>query len=208
MPAEFVYTYRLRSEPALEPMGTGPAEQWQVLGWTRGDQLLLSSGTGAVIAERGETGAKEGLGFDPSEIWGASPVDNLMLVVEGNRARLVMPGEGEGPALDLGGALPGDGAWSPEGSHVAVALVTRRGIRAKTSLALIDTATGEVSEVPDSAGAQGSVAWLGDGSAFAYSRAAPGNPRRLKAVLCTIDLECEPLFDYKEGVTLLALTGT
>jgi hypothetical protein len=204
--AEFLYTYDANSRrPAPRGVGSGPAARWSLFGWTRGDNLLISSGQGAAIVPVGDAENSEGLGFGPSEIWGASPVDNLLLIVEGRGARLVMPGEGEGPAVDLGGALPGDGTWSPEDSHIAVALVTRQGIRAETTLALIDTATGEVNEVPDSDGAQGPVAWLEDGSAFAFSRVSPEDPRRLEAVLCSIDLTCEPLFDYREGVALLAL---
>jgi hypothetical protein len=205
-PAEFVYTYDVESaDPRPKGLGSGPSESWAVLGWTRTDNLLITAGTTSAILPVEEPEEPELLGFSPSEIWGASPVENLMLVVEGTVARLVMPGEGEGPALDLGRALPGDGTWSPGGSHIAVALVTRKGFEARTSLALIDAATGDVTEVPDSAGAQGSVAWLEDGSAFAYSRAKQESPKRLEAVLCSIDLQCEPLFDYKEGVVLLVL---
>jgi hypothetical protein len=204
-PGEFVYTYDLAAaDPQAEGLGSGPAESWAILGWTRTDSLLITAGSTSAILPVGAEDP-ELLGFGASEIWGASPVENLMLILDGKRARLIMPGEGERATLDLGGALPGDGTWSPEGSHIAVALVTRKGIRAETTLALIDAATGDLSEVHDSAGAQGSVAWMEDGSAFVYTRVSPDDPKRLQAVLCSVDLECEALFDYKEGVSLLAL---
>jgi hypothetical protein len=89
------------------------------------------------------------------------------MIVDQQGARPIYPDEGEGPTLELGDAVPGDGSWSPDGSTVAAALVTRDGFEAQTSLAVLDVPTGEVTDVPDSDGAQGSVPWTADGTAFA-----------------------------------------
>jgi len=189
----------------------GANSSWQVLGFTEDETIVALAGTssGPPYAVYGAAGApaaeRRTLGFEPSEIWGVSPTEFQILVVEDARAFLTKPGQGAAPPLDrLAKTRLGDGAWSPDGRYISLAALNVKGGRVASSrLVLIDVDGNRVMNVPQSAGAQGGVAWSPDASSFAYTRAAG---RRLEAVVCALDgLDCEPAFDWAQGVRLLGL---
>jgi hypothetical protein len=190
----------------------GANASWQVLGLTADGIIVAIAGsstgqTGFIISS--EKGAppseREPLGFPPSDVWGVSPAEYRLLLTDEERPSFALPGLGGGGALpDLKGLRLGDGAWSPDGAHIALAGLKVRGGRvAESNMMLIDVESAEVEKVPHSDGAQGGVAWSPDGGSFAYTRAAG---RRLEAVTCSIDdVECSTAFDWGQGVRLLAL---
>jgi WD40-like Beta Propeller Repeat len=189
----------------------GANESWQVLGLTEEDTIVAVAGSttvapyivyapaGTPISER------RPLGFRPSEVWGVSPSEFRILIAKEGRPFLAAPGEGVQPPLkELKDIRLGDGEWSPDGRHIVLAAfeAQRDGVP-ESELTLITVESGDVTQIPDSDGAQGGVAWSADGRSFAYTRAAG---RRLEAVTCSIDdLECSTAFDWGQGVRLLAL---
>jgi hypothetical protein len=208
VPAEFIYTYEARQNNEVPAgVGSGPARKWVLLGWTRGNSVIASTGKNTTIIALDSPGVREVIAFQRQEILGASPTDNLLLIIKGNKVRMGAPGEGATQRVDFGDVVPTGGAWSPDGTRIAVAFVSKTGGQPSRGLALVAAESGgEVVEVPGSEGAQGSVAWLPDGESFVYSRAAPGNPRRNQAVHCTVELECEPLFFHEKSGTMLAIS--
>jgi hypothetical protein len=206
VPAEFIYTYEARQTNEVPAgVGSGPARKWVLLGWTRGNSIIGSSGKNSTIISLDRPGERKVIAFHRREILGASPTDNLLLIIKGNKVRMGAPGEGAEQRVDFGDVVPTDGMWSPDGTRIATPIVSKSN-ESSRKLALVAAESGEVVEVPGSEGAQGSVAWLSGGESFVYSRAAPANPRRNQAVHCTVELECEPLFLHKKSGTMLAIS--
>jgi Tol biopolymer transport system component len=184
------------------------ANRWTIVGWMDDHVLGLGADGKVTLGEPGDAFAEvEQLDLSPSEVWGISPVERTILVVEGGRAYFLhtdgQPASSgtQGAEIALDGGRLGDGTWSPDGDTVAAARLDRRA----SDLVVIDVGSGDVTDVLDSEGAQGNVVWSPDASSFSYVRVDPSSRGRLQAVLCTTDLECEPLFSWKEGVRLLAL---
>jgi WD40-like Beta Propeller Repeat len=207
VPAEFIYTYEPGgdNDGVPEGAGSGPARKWVLLGWTRGNSIIGSSGKNSTIISLDRPGERKVIAFHRREILGASPTDNLLLIIKGNKVRMGAPGEGAAQRVDFGDVVPTDGMWSPDGTRIATPIVSKSN-ESSRKLALVAAESGEVVEVPGSEGAQGSVAWLSGGESFVYSRAAPANPRRNQAVHCTVELECEPLFLHKKSGSMLAIS--
>jgi hypothetical protein len=177
----------------------GPALGYSLLGWSGETVLALRAPGEAVLGD-------DELPYRPAELWGASPAGEIFLQVDDDGARFTRV-DAQAPAaeVDLDGARLGDGAWSFDGSTVAVALLEPVGVRLSSRLALIDTESGAVSEVPGGGGAQGQVVWSADSKRFAYVRVDPDKKSRLQAVVCTVEFDCRPLFSWGQGVTLLGL---
>lgn len=93
----------------------------------------------------------------------------------------------------------GDGAWSPDGSTIAVVQVGEGPSR----VLLIDGGTGEVRTVDEGNGAQGNVVWSHDSQTFAFVRVDPENKLKLQAVVCGASGACQPGFSWDRGVLLL-----
>jgi hypothetical protein len=177
----------------------GAALGYSLLGWSGETVLALRAPGEAVLGD-------EELPYRPAELWGASPVGEIFLQVDDDGARFIrVDAQAPSAEVDLDGARLGDGTWSFDGSTVAVVLLEPVGVRLSSRLALIDTESGAVSEVPGGGGAQGQVVWSGDSKRFAYVRVDPDKKSRLQAVMCTVDLDCRPLFSWVQGVTLLGL---
>jgi WD40-like Beta Propeller Repeat len=185
------------------------ANQWSLIGWTTEHRIMATSllFNSVVVGYPGATfDDTETLGLEPAEVWGISPSEYALLVVKSGRTFFAYPGEGEGSTVELGGALLGDGRWSPDGKKIA-AVAIKQGSRGtpKSSLVVIDVETGEAEAVPGSRDAQSAAVWTQDSAFFAYSRVDPHNPSKLQAVLCTAKLRCKHLFSWTQGVALLAL---
>jgi hypothetical protein len=177
----------------------GPALGYSLLGWSGETVLALRAPGEAVLGD-------EELPYRPAELWGASPVGEIFLQVDDDGARFIrVDAQAPSAEVDLDGARLGDGTWSFDGSTVAVVLLEPVGARLSSRLALIDSESGAVSEVPGGSGAQGQVVWSGDSKRFAYVRVDPDKKSRLQAVMCTVELDCRPLFSWGQGVTLLGL---
>jgi dipeptidyl aminopeptidase/acylaminoacyl peptidase len=177
----------------------GPALGYSLLGWS-GETVLALRAPGEAVLGDAE------LPYPPAELWGASPAGEIFLQVDDDGARFMrVDAQAPSAEIDLGGARLGNGAWSFDGSTVAVVLLDPVGARVSTRLVLIDTESGAVSEVPGGAGAQGQVVWSADSKRFAYVRVDPDEKSRLQAVACTVEPACRPLFSWGQGVTLLGL---
>jgi hypothetical protein len=192
------------STEGVTAIGSGT---WSIIGWTfdhhilaasRHNEAMMLGFPGAVYEEI------QNLTFTPDQVWGISPTEpTLFVLVDGRTVLTTAAGDGGGGEtidVDLTGT-PGDGAWSPTGAHIAVVAVGSRG--GATGLVVIDSATGAVTKVDGSKGAQGNVVWSTDGQTFAYTRVDPDARTSLQAVVCTVDLRCDPLFSWDEGVRLL-----
>lgn len=191
---EEVVVYHLPGAPVKTAAPTD--ERWALVGWQDTSVVAIGSRSGVVsIPSNGEPISK--LRLPPSRLWGVSPAQGTRLMVGGRGP--VLAAEGATDVDGLEGTL-GDGAWSWNGSHIAVVEVASR----NTSLALIDTSTAEATEVPEGRGAQGNVVWSGDGARFAFVRVDPEARGKLQAVVCSIAPECDPAFSWTRGVRLLA----
>lgn len=187
-------------EPAIV---IGPGE-WTITGWGPAGVVGVPFGPGeAAVAGPTGTGEAEELGYASHELWGISPTDAAALLVEDGRTVLVT-GDGSEATVDLGAATPGEGSWAPDGERIAVAAIAGGG---ENRMALIDAASGEVTEVPESDGAQGDVIWSADSSWFGFVKVSSVDPGSLEAVVCSVDLDCGSELTWKEGVDLLALKG-
>jgi hypothetical protein len=173
----------------------GPAAAYSLLGWA-GDEILALRAPGVTVLGDHE------LPLEPAEVWGASPDGDALLRANADAASFLDVSTGRPLArVDLDGAALGDGAWSFDGANIGVVLVRAAGTR----LALIDSGTGAVVDVPDSSGAQGQVVWTANSSRFAFVRVDPADAGKLQVVTCTIGLDCRSLFSFRQGVRLLGL---
>jgi hypothetical protein len=183
---------------------------WSILGWGGTESIVAIALTSEPFLVANSPGAgheaRQVLGFAPAEVWGTSPASYTILVVgHENGTFFASPGEGTQPPLEGLGARLGDGAWAPDGETIAAALITGR-VAAKTRLIMIDVAGNKYEVMEDTEGVQGNVVWAEDSESFAYVRTSPERKSRLEAVLCEVDdFECEPLFDWREGIKLLGL---
>jgi hypothetical protein len=183
---------------------------WSILGWGGTDTIVaiaLASEPFLVVNSPGAGHeARQVLGFAPAEVWGTSPASYTILVVgHEDGTFFASPGEGTQPPLEGLGGLLGDGAWAPDGETIAAALIRGR-VAAKSRLVMIDVAANTYEVMEGSEGVQGNVVWAEDSESFAYVRTSPERKGRLEAVLCEEDdFECEPLFDWREGIKLLGL---
>jgi Tol biopolymer transport system component len=204
-PAERVVAYGAESVASSEKSSRvllGANLGWSILGWTDGDRVAaIASSQGIRFSlGPGEESAPV-VGFPPSEIWGVSPTEFTLLIVQEDRAYFASPGEGVSPALDLDGRRLGGGTWAPTGEKVAAVLVGKgRG----SELGVVDVESVDIAIVPDSRGAHGDVIWGPDGS-FVYTRVQRDSSDQLEAVICSSEIECEELFSWDEDVSLLTL---
>jgi hypothetical protein len=196
---EEVVAYNLKEPDVTGKTIADPALGYSLLGWS-GETVLSLRAPGVAVL------GNEELPFPPAEVWGASPAGEIFLHVDDDGARFTRV-DAQAPVaeIDLNGASLGDGTWSFDGRTVAVVLLESAGARLKSRLALIDAATGSLSEVPGGRGAQGQLVWTSDSDRFAFTRIDPDNPVKLQAVSCSIALNCRSLFSFREGITLLGL---
>ena len=178
-------------------LASSPADRgWSLVGWGPGEVVAIGSDAGAVtISESG--GAVSALGTTPAELWGASPSDTTVMLVSAGGARL-QQGSANVTVRGVSGALA-DGAWSWTGRHVAAVEI----VGGRSTLVLIDVASGRSTDVRGGRGAEGNVVWSLDGETFAFVRVDPDARSLLQAVVCHTDLVCEPAFSWSEGVRLL-----
>jgi hypothetical protein len=185
------------------------ADRWSLIGWTSDDRILAISFIfdNVVVGDLGSSiDEVQTLGLQPAEVWGISPTEYVVLLVRKRQSVFDYAGQREGSVIDLKGAMLGDGTWAPTGEHVAaIAIKQRRTQLPGSQLVLIAVASGAVQKVPGGENAQAAAAWAQDGGSFAYTRVHPQNAGKLQAVLCTMALECRPLFSWSEGISLLAL---
>jgi hypothetical protein len=206
--AERIVVYPI---PSGKPEVTHGADAgWSILGWGGTESIVAIALTSEPFLVVNSPGAghetRQVLGFAPAEVWGTSPASYTILVVgHENGTFFASPGEGSQPPLEGLGARLGDGAWAPDGETIAAALITGR-VTAKSRLVMIDVPGNKYEVMEDTEGVQGNVVWAEDSESFAYVRTSPERKGRLEAVLCEVDdFECEPLFDWREGIKLLGL---
>ena len=185
------------------------ADRWSIIGWTAEDQILATSliFQNVVLGHPGATSEEaETLNLEPAEVWGVSPSEYTLLVVQDGRTFFASPGVGEGASVHLKGALLGDGTWSPDGKKIAAVAIEQRGQASpRSELVVLDVATGKVKEVPRSKNAQSAAVWSQDSHFFAYVRVDPASASKLQGVICSIELNCDTLFSWGQGVALLSL---
>jgi hypothetical protein len=179
-----------------EELGSSPPDRaWSLVGWRPGEVVAIGADRGAVVVSA--SGATRSLAnVTPAQLWGASPTEGTLLRVTKEGAHL--GGESSGSVRGVSGSL-GDGAWSWTGRHVAAVELAG----GRSSLVVIDVASGRSIGVPGSRGAQGNVVWSVDGKTFAYVRVHPEARSRLQAVVCSAGLDCKPAFGWTEGIRLL-----
>jgi Tol biopolymer transport system component len=188
-----------------EPSTAIGAGSWSILGATSAGDVIATSRHNLVVAQ-GFPGATAEqiteLPFQPQEVWGISPVGDKILAIRAGQTQIAdLSGQVLATPV-VEGALA-DGAWSPDGRFIGAALITNKG---RSALLLIDTTSGVVTEVPESAGAQGNVLWAPGATAFAYVRPMEDNRSRLEAVVCeVVEIICKAAFSWDEGVKLLSL---
>jgi hypothetical protein len=150
----------------------------------------------------------------PASVWGGSPSGEQVLLAGANTAEFRSVGDrglgSAGTVVAIPGTL-GQGAWSPDGTMIAAALIgdVKGGIP-KTELVTVateDRPGGRVQTVSRSSGAAGQVVWSGDGDSLVYVRSAGPRDLDLEAVRCSRppDGPCESLFSWRRGVALLHL---
>ncbi|MFN2490321.1 MAG: TolB family protein [Actinomycetota bacterium] len=185
-----------------------PAGAWGLLAWV-GEWLLVSDARdlAATIAVSPE-GQRATLALAPSEIWGGSPDGRWLLRVTSDGAEMLELADGAptGHEVRVGGrsAALAEGSWSPDGSRLAVIELPRGG---PGRVVVIEKGHAGASPVDGSRGAAGTILWLPDGDGLVFARTKRGARGRLEAVRCSVGGEtpCEPLFSWREGVTLLRL---
>jgi hypothetical protein len=183
-----VVTYDLDGDSTQVLAGNG----WTILGWSDDQVAAVGQGTTVLANSEGSTD----LGFEPSVIWGVSPVEETVVSVASEQPEIVHGDEVIPVAIDGGMA---DGAWSPNGRHIVVVQVGDGPSRA----VLVDTTTGAATEIAEGQGAQGNVVWDGDSERFAFVRVDPDDKLKLQAVVCDVQGPCDPGFSWTRGVVLL-----
>lgn len=193
---EAIHVYQL---PGSSRQTAAPDDElWSIVGWQGTDIVAIGSRSGAVaISSLGDEVTP--LDVPAIELWGVSPVSVTHLRVSDDRVRL--EGAIEGGIGGLEGGTLGNGTWSWDGTRIASVAVSDGGV---TSLVVINTRTRGVRQAPGSRGAQGNVVWSVGNDRFAYVRVDEDDRSRLEAVVCTIELECDELFNWARGVQLLA----
>jgi hypothetical protein len=199
-------------QPGGAPRRATRGGHWGLLGWA-GDRLLVADRTDlSGTLSLGTDGTKTLLDIPPSEIWGGSP-DGRWLIQAKARATRVRPlddtgaASGRGPRVDLGGAVLGEGAWAPDSSVVAgVAIEVSSGGIPRSTLVTFSPGNTHPSDLPGSRRASGNVIWAPDSARFAYVQATGPRGGRLTARMCDQGGECQTLFHWIQGVTLLAFS--
>jgi Tol biopolymer transport system component len=171
-------------------------ERWSMIGWQDDDIVAIGS-TSGVVAIPGDGGPVHAFRLAPSAIWGVSPIEDTFVSV-GPDGGSIARADGR-VVIDIDGAL-GDGAWSWDGGAIGTVVI---GDGASTQLVLIDSDSGDTTELDEGRGAQGNVVWAEDGQTFAFVQVDPDQRTRLEALVCSIDATCEPAFSWGRGVTLL-----
>jgi hypothetical protein len=189
-----VVTYDLGTGDQRVVLG---GDGWSLIGWS-GTDIAAGGPDGVALAGGAEP---RFLRQHPAAVWGVSPAGGGVLVVGRAGATLTDPVGSTRTAVEPAGRWA-DGAWSPDGTTIA-AVVLGDG---PVDLDLVDTASGRARAVPDSRGAQGGVVWSADSQWFAYVRVDPRAPFKLQAVICSVELDCEPAFSWGRGVVLLGLS--
>ena len=192
------------SGPGVSAIGSGT---WSIVGWTFDHHIVAASrhNEAVMLGFPGATFEEiQNMPFTPEQVWGVSPTEPTLFVVTQGRKALTTAGSDAASSqtteVDLPGR-PADGGWSPNGQHIAVVAIGG----GPDQLFLIDRLTGSATPVPESGGAQGNVVWSADGERFAYVRVDPSSRTSLQAVACSVELRCEELFSWEEGVRLLGL---
>lgn len=176
----------------------GYERAWLILSWADGDSVVAADPTGRLVIG-GPGRSPEALAFTADEVWGASPTAYELLIVQGRRTYFARPGVDVSPNLRLEAARLADGAWSPDGAKVASVLVTDTG----TELGLVTVDSGAIARPEAGLDAQGQVVWHSSGDWFAFARIAADDAGKLEAVVCSVELECDALFRWRDGVRLL-----
>ncbi|HWC14887.1 MAG TPA: hypothetical protein VG929_09855 [Actinomycetota bacterium] len=193
---EAIHVYQL---PGSSRQTASPTDElWSIVGWQGTDIVAIGSRSGPVaISSLGDE--VKPLDVPAIELWGVSPASVTHLRVSDEGARL--EGAIEGSIGGLEGGTLGNGTWSWDGTRIASAAISDGGV---TSLVVINTRTRGLRQVRGSRGAQGNVVWSVGNDRFAYVRVDQNDRSRLEAVVCTVELECDELFNWARGVRLLA----
>lgn len=168
-----------------------PPGDWHLLAWS-GDELLVASGDSVSAVDI--TGTVRDLPLRPTEVWGASPGGEFLVLQQ--QEGVVFVGPSGRLRTEVRGVIA-EGAWDPARERL-LAVVVERG---RARLAAISSADGRVAVIPDSQGAVGPILVAGDGS-FAYVRA---DGLRLEAILCRPTGRCRSILSWAEGVIPLVL---
>ena len=171
-------------------------ERWSLVGWM-GDEVVAIGTRSGVIATPGNGGPYRALRVAPARLWGVSPEESAYLAVTDGGGTLISSG-GRHP-VNVDERVLGDGAWSWDGTSIAVTLVGG----SRPQLVLVDATTGHVRQVAAGPGVQGNVVWAADSKTFAFARVDPDNRTRLQAMICTSRIDCSTTFSWGQGVRLL-----
>ena len=184
--------------PGGKTVTAAPSEQaWSLVGWQDLDVVAIGGRNRVVrIPSFGDELTR--LRVAPPELWGVSPAGGAYLAIGRDAPAIVAP-EARRKVRVQDGVL-GDGTWSLDGARIAAVVLDG----ARSTLVMVDTSTGKVRDVPAGDAAQGNVVWSLDSQMFAFVRVDPSAQGRLQAVVCTVKLECDVAFDWREGVRLLA----
>jgi dipeptidyl aminopeptidase/acylaminoacyl peptidase len=187
---------------AVDLLGTEP--RWFLVGWSLNQVVGIDAKGEMAAAAPGEP-LFSFLGLSSTEVWDVSPTEQRFVTLIGGTNAQITNFEGHRlEEIELDGARLADGEWSPDGSRVAAVFLDTSQAPMVARLGVIDVTSGAVEFIPDEESAQGQVVWGADGS-FAYVGTDPEDPARLQAVLCSPSFQCEPLFDWTEGIRLLGL---
>ena len=187
---------------AVDLLGTAP--RWFLVGWSLNQVVGIDANGEMTAAAPGEP-LFSFLGLSSTEVWDVSPTEQRFVTLIGGTNAQITNFEGHTlKEIELDGARLADGEWSPDGSRVAAVFLDTSQAPLVARLGVIDVTSGAVEFVPGEESAQGQVVWGADGS-FAYVGTDPEDPARLQAVSCSPSLQCEPLFEWTEGVRLLGL---
>ena len=194
-------------DPESGPPGTnllGTEPRWFLLGWSD-NQVVGIDARGEMAAAAPGEDPLSFIGLSSTEVWDVSPTERRFVTVIGTSDAQVTDFDAQIlHKIDLEGARLGAGEWSPDGSRVAAVFLNTSETPMVARLGVIDASSGAVEFVPGEVTAQGQVVWGVDGS-FAYVGTDTNDPGLLQAILCSPELDCEPLFAWTEGIRLLGL---